>query len=323
MTASSTRRSFFSTSIRPSGFVDIALLLALCGTWLGLFGRWHWSLDLFSHFRWQYLVICLLGVAWSLALKRPRFVLLACLLSLSANAFELSRARGDGALDLSTAPALRVVSLNVHTANADKAAVLDYLRSADPDVIFLMEVDATWIHALAEFEHSHPDFRTWPRDDNFGLALYSRVPLSDVELLQPSASATPSLLARLSWQGRELALLGVHPLPPMGRQLSTLRDAQLQDTADLVRQLDAPVLLVGDLNATPWSLGMQLLRDGTDLAYRSPDPAWTPTWYTFQLLAIPIDHALATPPLVIARREIGPSVGSDHRPQLLEIGWQS
>jgi endonuclease/exonuclease/phosphatase (EEP) superfamily protein YafD len=90
-----------------------------------------------------------------------------------------------------------------------------------------------------------------------------------------------------------------------------------------VRQLDAPVLLVGDLNATPWSHGMRLLRDGTDLGYRSPDPAWTATWYSFYLLGIPIDHALATPPLVIARREIGPSVGSDHRPQLLEIGWQS
>ena len=71
MTASSTRRSFFSTSIRPSGFVDIALLLALCGTWLGLFGRWHWSLDLFSHFRWQYLVICPVAVVlpWCLAAR--------------------------------------------------------------------------------------------------------------------------------------------------------------------------------------------------------------------------------------------------------------
>jgi len=40
------------------------------------------------------------------------------------------------------------------------------------------------------------------------------------------------------------------------------------------------------------------------------------------VLGIPIDHALATPPLVIARRRIGPDVGSDHRPQLLEVGWK-
>jgi endonuclease/exonuclease/phosphatase (EEP) superfamily protein YafD len=323
MNANEPNRRFLSTSIRPSGFVDIALLLALCGTWLGLLGRWHWSLDLLSHFRWQYLLLCVLGVAWSLLLKRPRFVLLACLLSLSANAYELALARGDAAFAQPSSPTLRLVSLNVHTRNAGKAAVLDYLRSADADVIFLMEVDAAWIHALAELERTHPDFRTWPRDDNFGLAIYSRVPLRDVELLQPPASATPSMLAHLTWQGRQLALLGVHPLPPMGDHLSALRDAQLQDTAALVHKLDLPVLLVGDLNSTPWSNGMRLLRDGTELAYRSPDPAWTATWYSFHLLGIPIDHALATPPLVIAHRQIGPDVGSDHRPQLLEVGWQS
>ncbi len=83
-----------------------------------------------------------------------------------------------------------------------------------------------------------------------------------------------------------------------------------------------PVLVVGDLNATPWSHGLQLLRDGTTLDNRSPDPSWTPTWNVAIAFAIPIDHALVTPPLVVARRQIGPDVGSDHRPQLLDIGWQ-
>lgn len=322
MSLDAVNRRFLSASVRLSGLVDIALLLALGGTWLGLLGRWHWSLDLFSHFRWQYLVLCVVGVLWSIASRRPRLVLLACLVSLAANAFELARASGDDSYALSTTPRLRVVSLNVHTGNPDKAAVLDYLRAADADVIFLMEVDAAWARALAELGQTHPVFRVWPREDNFGLALYSRVSFRDVDLLQVSDRATPTVLARLGWHDRDLAILGIHPLPPIGGELSALRDAQLGATAALVASLDVPVLLIGDLNATPWSNGTRLLLDATGLGYRSLDPAWTPTWAAGSPFAIPIDLALATSPLVIAGREIGPSVGSDHRPQLLEIGWQ-
>lgn len=321
MTATAPDRRFLSTTVRLSGFVDVALLLALCGTWLGFLNRWHWTLDLFSHFRWQYLALCVLGLLWAAVMRRPRFVLLACLLSLAANGLDLARARGDAAFATSTGPAFRVVSLNVHTGNTDRAAVLSYLRSTDADVIVLMEVDTAWVQALAEIEHSYPHVRTAPRDDNFGLALYSRIPLQHVELLQLPGEATPSLLARFTWQDRDLALLGIHPLPPIGRTLSELRDTQLSTTALLVAELDQPVLLIGDLNATPWSNGLRLLRTGNQLGQRSPDPAWQPTWLATTPFAVPIDHALVTPPLVITGRTIGPDVGSDHRPQLLEVGW--
>jgi endonuclease/exonuclease/phosphatase (EEP) superfamily protein YafD len=314
-------RRFLSTSIRLGGLLDIALLLALCGTWLGLLGHVHWALDLFSHFRWQYLLICVVGVAWTLALKRPRWIQAVCLASLLVNAAALYLAKGDPTYAAINGPHLRVVSLNVQTNNPDKQAVIDYLRSTDADVFFLMEVDAEWAAALAELTATHPYHLLWPQEDNFGLALLSRVPLHSLEVIHTTERGTPSIRARLTHADRELTILGVHPPPPLGRQMSRIRDMQLADTAALVANLDVPVLLVGDLNVTPWSHGMRLLRNGTTLDYRSPDPSWTPTWNVRTPLAVPIDHALVTPPLVIARRNIGPRIGSDHRPQLLEFGW--
>jgi endonuclease/exonuclease/phosphatase (EEP) superfamily protein YafD len=267
-------------------------------------------------------LICVVGVAWSLALKRPRWIQALCLASLLVNAAALYLAKGNPVYAATAGERLRVVSLNVHAGNPDKAQVLDYLRTTDADVFFLMEVDAEWAAALAELTATHPHQLLRAQEDNFGLAFFSRVPLQSLEVIHTSELGSPSIRARLTHAGRELAILGIHPPPPIGRQLSQIRDTQLADTAVLVASLDVPVLVVGDLNATPWSHGMQLLRDGTTLGHRSPDPAWTPTWNVALVFAIPIDHALITPPLVVAHREIGPDVGSDHRPQILDIGWQ-
>ena len=315
-------RRFFSASVRWRGFVDIALILAVTGTWLGLLGRFHWALDLFSHFRWQYFILCLIGVPWSLARKRPRIIQLILLASLLMNAVALYQVKGDSAFAATSGTRLRVVSLNVSITNPHQAAVLDVLRAENPDVIVLIEVDSAWTSALESLRTTYPVQLFSPRDDNFGLAFLSRVPLQSLELIQTSEHATPSALARLTLDGRELAILAIHPPPPINGEMAAARDEGLQGAATLVASMKIPVLLIGDLNATPWSQGLRLLRDGSNLDYRSPDAAWTPTWNARTPFAIPLDHALVTPPLVVASRHIGPDVGSDHRPQILEIGWQ-
>jgi endonuclease/exonuclease/phosphatase (EEP) superfamily protein YafD len=57
--------------------------------------------------------------------------------------------------------------------------------------------------------------------------------------------------AKLLLQGRSLVFLGAHPPPPIGGHLSALRDAQLAALAEWTAGQDLPVLLAGDLNATP------------------------------------------------------------------------
>lgn len=314
-------RPFLSASFRFEGIFDIFILMALSGTWLGLLGRWHWALDLFSHFRWQYLGICLVAVLWTL-FRRRRLVLIVALASFLLNAWLL----GSLGLGLPRQPSigpepLRVVSLNVLTSNPDKQRVLDYLRTTNADIIFFMEVDSAWAQALEVLKADYPHALMREQEDNFGSALFSRVPLKDLRVFKNLESDMPSIQARLSLGGRELMLIGTHPLPPIGGGMAASRDTQLRGLAEMVKKLDEPVILVGDLNSTPWSHGMRLLRAGTALDYRCPDPAWMPTWRVGTPFAIPIDHALCTPPLVISTRKIGPDVGSDHRPQELEVGW--
>lgn len=294
---------------------------ALLPSWLGMLGGLYWPLDLLAHFRWQYLFVAALVLGWALW-RRRRMLCAVAALTLLLNAWligSLAWHPGIGS-DLAPGQPLRVVSLNVLTSNADKQAVLDYLVAADADVIFLAEVDEAWLAALAPLQSRYPHRLALARPDNFGVALLSGVPWSDARLLHLADADLPSIEAKLQFQGRELLLVGTHTMPPMGGMSTRLRDRQLQALADHVQEAGLPALVVGDLNATPWSSG---LRHATSrgLGYRSLQAPWSPTWRARSVFAIPIDHALCTAPLVVLQRQVGPDVGSDHRGLALSVGW--
>jgi endonuclease/exonuclease/phosphatase (EEP) superfamily protein YafD len=283
-----------------------------------------------SHFRWQCLIISAIAVVWSFWRKR-RTVAWISILTVLLNSWLI------GSLTFTTKPPagkladdfnLRVVSLNVLTSNQRHADVLDYLRRTDADVIFLMEVDVAWAAALEPLKQSHPHHLLHPQRDNFGLALFSRVQLQKVRLVHEfehgtnlNPYQTPAIEVYLRIGSRDLSIYGVHPVPPGGYTAWNSRNFQLQDVASQITALGRPALVIGDMNSTPWCEGIRSLRKDSQLDFRSTIPPWTPTWRTRSVFAIPIDHALCTPPLVITKREIGPNLGSDHQPQLVEVGF--
>ena len=324
------RRSFVSLSVRLDGIVDVLILLALSGSWLGLFGHWHWLADIFTHFRWQYLILCVVAVVWSIW-RRRKLVAWISGLTLVLNAvliggllFTLQKPSGTAVPDFK----LRVVSLNILTENRRHQEVLDYLRQADADILFLMEVDDTWAKAMEPLKQSHPHHLVHTQEDNFGVALYSRLPLKAAQVLHRfehglnlDPYTPPTMEARLVVGTRELVMYGIHTVPPGGPVQWRSRNLLLEDIGRQAAALKEPVLVFGDLNSTPWCEGMRSLLRGGRLGFHVPQPSWAPTWRITTPFAIPIDHALCTPPLAILSREIGPDLGSDHRPQVLEIRW--
>lgn len=296
--------------------------LALLPSWLGLLGEWDWRLDLLSHFRWQYLFVCSALVALAIWRRQHGVAVLAAL-TLLLNAALIGRLAWQPGLDplqLRADFQLKALSLNVLSSNAAKSTVLEYVAAADADVVFLMEIDAAWAAALQPLSARYPHHVELPREGNFGLALFSRSPLSSTRLLELGEAGLPTIEARITHQGRSLILIGTHPMPPVGAVAAAERNNQLRLLAAHVRQAREPVLVLGDLNATPWSAGMRLLTGGAPL--RSRVAQWRPTWRPASPFAVPIDHALATAPLVIHGHAVGADVGSDHRPILVEVGWE-
>lgn len=296
--------------------LDLGPIGLLAATVAGSCGDWYWLLDLASHFRWYYFVIGLIWLVGTIRQKRP--VSLWCLsLALAWNGIGLLPYYLPTSQPAMSADATEIslISLNVYTANKNKAAVVEYLRRRQPGLIVVMEIDVDWAYALNELKDIYPHKLTQPRADNFGIGVLSKFPLKEARLVELAGTELPNIVARIDRDGKEFQLIATHPLPPVGAERTRERNAQLREVAELARQSPIPCIVAGDFNATPWSSAFRdfSVRSGLrDSALgRGVQGSWNAkSW----LIRIPIDHVFVSASAAVTRRTVGPHVGSDHFP---------
>jgi endonuclease/exonuclease/phosphatase (EEP) superfamily protein YafD len=304
--------------------MEVAGLLACLATVVGFAGRLNWLLELTTHFRVQ-LAVGLALLAGSCVLGRRRWWggLFAGFGGLNL-ALVLWVARpANPARDNPSASHLRLLSINVHRANLRADLVLAEIQRTQPDVVLLLEVDAAWLQALEPLRALFPTFIADPRSDNFGLALLARTPVEAAAVIELGGAEIPSVELAIQRGGQRVRLLGTHPLPPATPAYAQARNDQLQAVAEWGRRQVDPVIVLGDLNVTPWSPHFAtLLREG---GLQLARPAWSlaASWPA-QLpagLRLPLDHCLVAPGLRVVRYELGEPVGSDHLPLRVELLW--
>jgi endonuclease/exonuclease/phosphatase (EEP) superfamily protein YafD len=287
----------------------------------------HWTLELSTHFAFQY-ALASLALLLAFGLRRRRVGLVAGLLLVGVHGapfVEVARAQLGGGAEATTRREgdLRLLLANVRTSNPQRRPLIELVRASEPDAVLLLEVSQGWLDDLAPLESAYPHRLTVPRGDNFGIAILSARPLVDVRVLDLGASGVPSLEA--GFQGSSLRLLLTHPVPPMGAGSAARRDGQLERAAEwAARGAEATggrVVLAGDLNATPWSPIFRRVLDLGRLRDSREGFGLHRTWPSgvHALLRIPIDHVLVGEEVTVTRREVGPHIGSDHRPVIVDL----
>ncbi len=215
---------------------------------------------------------------------------------------------------------LRLVSLNVLTSNSRADLVLDFLRRTEADVILLMEVNDRWLADLAAWQTNYPYQLKEAREDNFGIAIFSRIPLTNTSVLELGEAEIPTLTAEIELGGQKIFLLGTHPLPPGSAENSRLRNEQLEKIATTVRSQSLPAIVIGDLNCTPWSPYFSRLLATGGLKNTSQGLGVFNSWpATLAIVGIPIDHCLVSRSIRVIQKELGPHVGSDHLPVIVNL----
>jgi len=291
----------------------------------GLCGRAWFLLELFAHWRVQYiwgLAVCAVAL---LVFRRWRTAgavgLLAVLLGATLLPFYT------GSSDRAVPRTLRVLQANILYESDGHDALLEMLRAADADVVVLLEVTSLWESKLKALSDVYPYSRVLPQSGAFGLAVLSRLPVEEWQELSPAESQLPAearlpaILARIGVDGRPVNVLAAHVFPPISPAAAATRNAQMAALAAIARGQSAPVILLGDLNATPWSPQFKdLLRDG-GLADARRGHGVNPTWPTFwpSILRIPIDHCLTTPNITVQDFRTGGATGSDHLPIIVDL----
>ncbi len=313
------QHNFLRLGINPWGLLTAAGVVACVGTVFGFLGRFSWFLDLFSHFRVQYAIG--LGVLGLLLLggRRRRtaagFLVFACV----NLALVLPLYFGGSSGKPDTAPVLRAMLINVNTRLGDPDRVREVISAADPDILVLEEISSRWMPELAWLTNSHPYSITQPREDNFGIGLFSKLPLAEGEVVIIGDAGVPSILATVIAAHTNLRVIATHPLPPGGRDYSWWRNEQLNRLPDYART-HLPVLLLGDLNVTPWNYHFRRLLAQTALRDSAKGFGVQPTWPNYTLLLrIPIDHCLHSEQITVVGRQVGEDVSSDHYPLIVDF----
>lgn len=287
----------------------------------GFLGGWWWALDLAANFRPHYVVALLVaGVALAIA-RRRRLAMGVLLVAVFNAAFVVPLYMDPPRSGPLTGESLRILSFNVEAGNKSYGAVVDYIRQTDPDVVFLHEATRLWVEALDRAALGYTI--TEGRSSDLIFSTLVLAPASArVESYGFTETEPRAIEVTLTLGGdREVVILGVHSLSPDTERRALLRDAQLSYAAGWAQRQDARVVVVGDFNASPWSRAFRSLVDEANLinsqrgfgiqasfpADRSP------------LLRVPIDHLLHSGGLLTVDRRLGPRLGSDHFPLLVDL----
>lgn len=219
---------------------------------------------------------------------------------------------------------IRLLVSNVLMENRDAGALLRYVDEREPDVVLLLEPDGWWEAQFRRIEAAYPHTVKCPLVNTYGMLLYSRLPLSAVEVNFLLLPDVPSFFAVVELPGGErIHLHCLHPLPPHVAVDSTHRDAELVLVGRRVREAGAPAIVAGDLNDVAWSYTTTLFQKISGTLDPRKGRGFYNTFHArWPVARWPLDHLFHTPQFRLAELERLPGMGSDHFPILAELSYE-
>ena len=296
------------------------LTLATVATFLD--GVW-WLTDLLANLRVQY-AFGFLVLSVIFALVRTRSLAVICVVGVLANAavvlpLYLERpappADGSGVLE--------IMFLNTEIRGVSPDALIEDLRTARHDLIFLSAATDGLAETMESAAIPYRVAQARPRGTSLELLLLAREGLSVETAIRQfgSRSRDMAIEARVNLGGTTVRVLGVHPVSPATRERAERNARHLEGIAAWARIQADPVVIVGDLNSTPWSpVFRELLRDGGLINSQSGFGIQASWPALLGPLGIPIDHVLHSEELTTLDRTLGPGYGSSHRSLQVAIG---
>lgn len=222
--------------------------------------------------------------------------------------------------------AFKILQLNVLFDNFHHQKVIDLIQKEKPDLIALEEFQQHWLTALEPINKSYPYRVTVPETSPFGVALYSKYPLSDPYIEHYGSFSgvlppMPSILTLVKIDNQPIRFIVTHPVPPNAFKI---RNTQFSIMGAARGRYEPKLIILGDLNSSQWSPFFQALLRQTRFRDSQLGFGVQPSWPSnIWWLKTPIDHVLVSPDILVLNRYIGPDIGSDHLPVLVVLSLKS
>jgi len=297
-------------------------------TVLSFLGAYFWGFELLSHFRIQIFVgglliaICLSvwRIGWSpLLLIFPALALNASSLVLLKQAEDPVYMRNAGSGDI------RVMSVNFRYSYGDSLALQRLIDAEDPEIIVLTEVYSRRQELMTLFGNPYPHQFYAGIDHTSAMLILSRLPIlsrsSNAQADGKYPVADVEICDAQPGMPNCFHVIAMHTPRPGPNGQTLRRNQMLQKAANLAAtKLSDRTIVVGDFNITRWSTDFTaFLRQGQ--LSDSKAGVWAATtWISrFPLFGLSIDHVLHGTGFFAIGRRVGPSIGSDHLPLIVDL----
>lgn len=263
-----------------------------------------WVADLAIHWQWQYTALALSISLIHLAMQRSLLALVMVITTLVMTTLNFGPLSLGRISSVNREPSLSVASFNLNLDNHQAPGLDNWVASEGPDVLALFEVTPQHAPLIERLKGSLRYVIKQQQDDQFGVAVLSRIPFDGAQVKTHKGS-NPYIEAKIKIHGTPVLLRAIHPMPPISESDRAKRDELISAVAQRGYE---PLLILGDFNASPWTLAMRELSNKGIKRATSLQP--THTLYG----GLPIDHILATEAhWQVVSAGTGGDFGSDHR----------
>ncbi len=218
-----------------------------------------------------------------------------------------------------------IVVANVYMHNRQADELLEIVKDKKPTFLLVMEVNDWWVQKLGTLRSGYPYRIERPYDNTYGMALYSKLPLNDTNVLYLNQDKVPSFRAKVTLgDGAVFQLFTIHPVPPKPSEYPDNigeKEVALMKAGRLIAARGTlPTLMAGDLNDVGWSYnsrrfetlsGLRDLRCGRGIFNTFDAKSMVLRW--------PLDYIYVSPEFKVLELERLDDFGSDHFPYYAKL----
>lgn len=215
----------------------------------------------------------------------------------------------------------KIISANIYSQNNEYKSLEEYLKKEKADVIILDELTPNWQKNIDFIRKEYPYYKEESRTNNFGIGMYSKIPLDTVITKNYIDEEHPSLIGKLKVNGKEVVILATHPVPPLPNQVRfEKRNKQYKLMKEEIDQMkEENIILIGDLNSTVYSPNFKLVQSDK-LKDARTGFGFQNSWSTFvPIFRTNIDQCWVSKPIKVTNFYRGEDIKSDHFPIIAEL----
>ncbi len=289
-----------------------------------------WFIELSLNFFTYFLILHIVSLVWLAFYRKLLHKIAFRILVIGTLAFSASYLRILAPFYLeqpkpaTTGKSFTVLYANVEGQNKEYGKLKTLIVSHTPEIVALNELTAEWADAL-NLAQTYPYHIEIKREDNYGIGLYSQYPFEGSPLLTVGESGEkmqPLISTVIRFPEKAISLSVVHASPPLYYGAFYRNKLLLRRLSTVLRHQEMPQILVGDLNATPFSDSYRAFFEWNDFK----DAAWgfgySSTWNAKNpFFRLKIDHFLYNNNLGVETYRVLPEIGSDHYPLFVKFQY--